>query len=140
MFCTFEKFFLFSFCSVQDDGSALGPNDLRNLSELLVGQVEFANVVILSKVDLGVDEAKLGEIEAFVKTLNPSAMVLRRGKDDVVDLKNLLFTKRFNFEDAARNPGWLKGLKNFFVLVFVFIASFQSCVVLRWFLKARSLV
>jgi len=80
---------------------------LRNLSDLLIGQVEFANVIIISKCDL-VPEKPVGEIEGFVRALNPNALVLRKSKGDKIDLKNLLFTKRFNFEVAAMNPGWMK--------------------------------
>ena len=93
---------------MQDDKSALDENDFRNLSDLVIGQVEFANVVIISKCDLLPDRTKLGEIESFVRVLNPNALVLRKGKDDKMDLKNLLFTKRFDFEVAAMNPGWMK--------------------------------
>lgn len=76
----------------------------------MIGQVEFANVIIISKIDLVKDSSLPDEIEAFVRTLNPNAMVLRKGKDDKIDLKNVLFTGRFNFEEAAKNPGWLAGL------------------------------
>ena len=116
--------------TVQDEKSALDENDLRTLSDLLVGQVEFANVILISKCDLVSDAATVGEIEAFVRALNPNALVLRKGKDDRIDLRNVLFTKRFNFEEAAMNPGWMKG-KLFFGGVIVGNAnqhfSFSRC-------------
>lgn len=101
--------YVYSEKTVQDEKSALDENDLRSLSDLLVGQVEFANVILISKCDLVSDATKISEIEAFVRALNPNALVLRKQKDDRIDLRHCLFTKKFNFEEAAMNPGWMKG-------------------------------
>lgn len=83
--------------------------DERTVADLLVEQVEFANVIVLNKLDL-VDEDEAGRLEGMIRHLNPGARILRatRGK---VDLREILGTGRFDFEEAARSPGWMRELR-----------------------------
>ncbi len=46
------------------------------LSQLLIDQIEFANVIVLNKTDL-VEEDKINQIEALIKKLNPDSIRLR---------------------------------------------------------------
>jgi G3E family GTPase len=84
---------------------ALGSDDERTISELLVDQVEFANVLVLNKCDLAGEE-RVRETEAVLRRLNPKAKILRsiRGQ---VDLNEILNTGLFDLAQAEENPEWL---------------------------------
>jgi len=94
---------------LRDRKLALGEDDQRTIADLLVEQVEFANVLVISKVDL-VNAADIDRLEAMLRHLNPEAQVVRadRGK---VPVGRILGTKLFAFEQAAQAPGWLKELR-----------------------------
>jgi G3E family GTPase len=83
--------------------------DNRTIVNLLTDQIEFANIIILNKTDL-VDRASLGLLEAAIKKLNPTAKIIQSefGK---VDLKNVLNTGLFDFEEAQNSAGWQKELE-----------------------------
>ncbi|MFC5694504.1 zinc metallochaperone GTPase ZigA [Pseudomonas sp. GCM10022186] len=95
--------------SLASRGQTLGEEDERAISELLIEQVEFADLLLISKVDL-ISRAERDELGAILRRLNPEAEILPMvmGK---VDLTRLLDTGRFDFERAARAPGWLKELR-----------------------------
>jgi G3E family GTPase len=67
--------FLADYCSrdeLRDRGVGLDENDARDLVQLLVDQVEFANVIILNKADL-VPEAELEGLLRSLHAINPEA-------------------------------------------------------------------
>ncbi|KQU07375.1 cobalamin biosynthesis protein CobW [Rhodococcus sp. Leaf7] len=78
--------------------------DERSISDLLVDQVEFADIVLLTKTDL-VSEALAGATEAAVRRLNPRAdvVVTTRG---AVDPARVLNTGLYDPEAALHAPGW----------------------------------
>ncbi|MCU0687259.1 MAG: zinc metallochaperone GTPase ZigA [Polyangiaceae bacterium] len=88
---------------------ALGDEDERSISDLLVEQVEFADVLVIAKPDL-VSPEEVERLEGILRHLNPEARIVHaeRGK---VPLDAVLGTGRFDFEKAARAPGWLKELR-----------------------------
>jgi G3E family GTPase len=86
-----------------------GEGDNRSIVELLMQQVEFANVIIINKIDM-VGAKELGEIEAIVRKLNPSAVVYKTNYSDV-PLRNVINTGLFDFAKAVDSPGWLKELR-----------------------------
>ncbi len=77
--------------------------------DLLVDQVEFADVLVLNKDDL-VEPAELERLEALLHKLNPEAQIVRAHFGQV-PLDTILNTGRFDFERAAQSPGWLKELR-----------------------------
>ncbi|WP_066902453.1 GTP-binding protein [Mycolicibacterium houstonense] len=81
-----------------------GPGDGRNVADLLVDQVEFADVILLNKTDL-VSAERLGAVEAVVRRLNPTAQLLHTAHG-VVDLGEVLDTGRFDPIAAEQAPGW----------------------------------
>jgi G3E family GTPase len=83
---------------------ATGDQDKRMIAELMLQQVEFADVLIINKVDL-VDNIELGEIQSLLNTLNPYARILisEQGR---IDPRLILNTCRFDFERAAQSRGW----------------------------------
>jgi len=87
---------------------ALGDEDERTIADLLVDQVEFANVLVINKADR-VTADELGRLEAILAHLNPDAerIVTERG---VVEPTRLLGTHRFDFAQAEAAPGWQKEL------------------------------
>lgn len=82
--------------------------DFRPIVNLLTDQVEFANVIILNKTDL-VSEADAGMLENVLRKLNPNARIVRStfGK---VDLKHILNTQLFDFEETSQSAGWIEEL------------------------------
>jgi G3E family GTPase len=85
------------------------PNDARTIVNLLTDQIEFADVIILNKTDL-LSPARLGELKAIIKKLNPDAKVLEStfGK---INPKEILNTKLFDFEKASASAGWIQELE-----------------------------
>ncbi len=95
--------------ALQDRGESLGEEDDRTLTDLLVDQVEFADVIVLNKVDLASSEQAL-EVEAIVKALNPGAKVLMTTHGRV-PLESVLDTGLFDYEKAATSAGWIRELQ-----------------------------
>ena len=83
--------------------------DDRCVVDLLVDQIEFADVIILNKTDL-VNREQLDLVTGIVKSLNPQAKLVNAqfGK---VPLTEMLNTNRFSMEQAQEAPGWLKELR-----------------------------
>jgi G3E family GTPase len=86
--------------TMKDRGLAASDRDVRSVVDVLVAQVELADVLVLNKADLS-DEASLSGLEAFVRKLNPRAKVVRATNGDapVASVKD---TGLFDF-DAARD-------------------------------------
>ena len=87
---------------------ALGDDDERTIPDLLIDQVEFANVIVINKADLLSDMA-LGELQALLHHLNPEAELIVATRS-VVSPSRILATGRFDFEQAEAAPGWQKEL------------------------------
>jgi len=85
-------------------GQADRRTDRRPLSDLLVGQVECANVILLNKCDL-VDEQTLGETETLLESLNPKAHIVRT-TEGAVDPGEILDTGRFDLETTSETAAW----------------------------------
>lgn len=82
--------------------------DERGISDLLVDQVEFADVLVLNKTDLVAPE-QLATTEGLLRKLNPSARLIRSTRG-VVDLAEVLDTGRYDPVTAATSPGWAEEL------------------------------
>ena len=95
--------------SLKEKGEHLGDEDERNVADLLVDQVEFADVILISKTDL-VDTATLERLRAILKTLNTSAEIIPI-QNGQIDLDQVLNTGLFDFEKAQQSPGWLKEMR-----------------------------
>ncbi|APX94710.1 4-hydroxytetrahydrobiopterin dehydratase [Halomonas sp. 1513] len=95
--------------SLAEAGESLGEEDERNVADLLVDQIEFCDVLLISKTDL-IDAAQLEELKAVLRSLNPQAELIpiRQGQ---VPLEQVLETGRFSFERAQQAPGWLKEMR-----------------------------
>ena len=95
---------------IRDRGESLGEEDDRTVADLLVDQVEFADVILLNKCDL-VSESELSKLKVLIHSLNPVAEILETTRSKI-DLHRILNTNRFDFESAQRSAGWIKELLN----------------------------
>ena len=57
-----------------DSGEHLGEDDERTVADLLIDQVEFCDVLVVSKTDL-VSKTELDALTAVLRQLNPSARI-----------------------------------------------------------------
>lgn len=84
--------------------------DDRTIVNLLTDQIEFANVIIINKIDL-VSEDQVKELRAIINKLNPDARIITASQSKV-EIKNVLNTGLFDYEKAEASAGWLKELEN----------------------------
>jgi G3E family GTPase len=94
-----------------DRGETAGDGDNRTLVDLLVEQIEFANVVILNKVSTATD-AQIDAARKIIVGLNPDAKLIEADFGKVA-LKSVLGTGLFNFAEAETHPLWFKELHGF---------------------------
>lgn len=95
--------------SLKESGESLGEDDERNVAVLLVDQIEFANVILISKIDL-ISSDEIVNLKAVLHSLNPDAEIVPIVMGQV-DLSKVLNTGLFDFEKAEQAPGWLKELR-----------------------------
>ena len=84
--------------------------DDRTIVNLLTDQVEFANVILLNKVDL-VKEAELRNLYDIIHKLNPNARIIPT-QNSQIPLHEVIDTGLFNFEEAEASAGWIRELEN----------------------------
>jgi G3E family GTPase len=94
--------------SLRDRGETAGEADDRLLVDLLTEQVEFADVVVVNKLDL-VDETQRGQLIGLLKTFNPHAEIIT-AQQGQVPLGKVLGTGRFDFTRASQAAGWAQAL------------------------------
>ncbi|WP_193065012.1 GTP-binding protein [Oceanobacillus oncorhynchi] len=93
---------------LMDRGMAVAEDDERGIVDLLVDQIEFANVIILNKTDQMMEE-EITSLKSLLYKLNPDAKFITAafGK---VDPLQVLQTGQFDFEEAKHGAGWIKEL------------------------------
>jgi len=94
---------------LQETEESLGEEDERSVADLLVDQIEFADVLLISKSDL-VEESDIARLKAILGSLNTEARIIpiSHGK---VGIEDVLNTGLFDFERAQQAPGWLKEMR-----------------------------
>ncbi|RWO03271.1 MAG: GTP-binding protein [Mesorhizobium sp.] len=96
---------------LRDRGETAGDGDDRALVDLLVEQIEFADIVVLNKVsDASANDLDLAR--KIVRSLNPDAALIEVDFAQV-SLDKVLNTGRFDFEKAEQHPLWFKELNGF---------------------------
>ena len=96
---------------LSDRGETMGEEDERTLVHLLTDQIEFADVVILNKVDdAGPD--KVDAARKIIRSLNADAEIIETNQSHV-EAEKLLDTGLFDFDQAHEHPMWAKELYGF---------------------------
>ena len=60
---------------LQEVGESLGEEDQRSVADLLVDQVEFADIILISKTDL-VNQKDIDKLKAVIRNLNTDARII----------------------------------------------------------------
>ena len=94
---------------LQEVGESLGEEDERSVADLLVDQVEFADIILISKTDL-VKKTDIDKLKVILKTLNTDATIIPISMGEI-DIDKILNTNLFDFERAQQAPGWLKEMR-----------------------------
>ena len=95
--------------ALKERGESLGEDDHRTVTDLLIDQIEFADVIIVNKLDLVTDEQAL-EVTGIIKALNPGAEVITSIRSQV-PLERVLDTGLFDYDKAESSAGWIKELQ-----------------------------
>jgi G3E family GTPase len=93
---------------LQDRQQAVGEEDGRTIVDLLTDQIEFANVILINKIDEVSDE-ELDDVRGIIKALNPKAQV-HETEQSVVPLKKIMGTGLYEISEAEQSEGWLDSL------------------------------
>ncbi|PRW34073.1 cobalamin synthesis P47K [Chlorella sorokiniana] len=95
--------------TLRDRGEAADEEDERGVAELLLDQIEFADIILLNKVDMvSADEQR--RLLGLLRALNPGADLIPTTHSNV-PLDRVINTGRFSFEQAQQNAGWLQSLQ-----------------------------
>ena len=95
---------------LKDKGEVAGEADERTLVDLLVEQIEFANVILLNKVDL-VSEKELKIIRAVIRGLNAKAKIIETNHSKVA-MNEVMNTNLYDLKEAQNHPLWVQELYN----------------------------
>ena len=83
--------------------------DDEDIENLLIQQIEFCNTIVLNKVD-DISEEELKKVKAVIRALQPKAKIIETNYAKV-DVKEIIDTNNFNFEEAASSAGWVQELE-----------------------------
>jgi len=96
---------------LRDHGETSDANDERTLVDLMVEQIEFANVIILNKISLNTPDAR--DIACkIIRSLNGEAEIIETDFGQV-ELDKILNTGLFDFDKVSQHPLWVKELYGF---------------------------
>ena len=96
---------------LKDRGETMGEEDERTLVHLLTDQMEFADVVVLNKVDDAGPE-RTDAARKIIRSLNADAKIIETNHSDVAS-DAILDTGLFDIEKAHEHPMWAKELYGF---------------------------
>ena len=96
---------------LKDRGEAVNEDDARSLVDLLVDQIEFADVIVLNKVDAATPD-QVDAARKIIRSLNPDADLIETTMSKV-PLDRVLNTGRFDYDKAQEHPLWFKELYGF---------------------------
>jgi G3E family GTPase len=96
---------------LRDRGETAGAGDERMMVDLLVEQIEFADVIVINKM-ADVTPEHLAKVRQIVRGLNADARIIETSQSRV-KLDDVLNTRLFNDERAQEHPLWHKELFGF---------------------------
>jgi G3E family GTPase len=94
-----------SWDALTDRRMGLDDEDERNIVDLLVDQIEFANVIVINKTDL-ISPYDLEQLNQIIGRLNSGAEILH-ATESRVPLLTILGTGRFQMTEVEGMPEWL---------------------------------
>ncbi|MDR0137912.1 GTP-binding protein [Metabacillus idriensis] len=94
--------------NLMDRKQGTDESDKREVIDLLIDQIEFADVLLLNKIDL-LEEEDVTELFGVLKKLNPDSKILKTAFSRI-PLSEIMDTNRFDFEKASQSAGWIKEL------------------------------
>ena len=97
---------------LKERGAAASDADERSFVSLLVDQMEFANVVVLNKIDVATKD-EIAAARSIIRSHNCKAQIIETTNAKVA-LREILDTRRFSFEAAHRHPAWFREVNNFY--------------------------
>lgn len=86
-------------------GAVVDEHDERAVVDLLVEQVEFADVIVLNKTDL-VTAREASELESTLRQLNAKANIVRSERG-AIPLSRVINTGLYDANDSAESAEWL---------------------------------
>jgi G3E family GTPase len=93
---------------VEERDPSAPAEDRRNIADLLVDQIEFADVILLNKIDLALP-GELAVVRDVVRALNPQARLIETSFSRV-EPSWILGTGSFDLEKSAGLPAWEREL------------------------------
>jgi len=97
---------LYAADALKSRGWQAGAQDERTVAQLFCDQLEFANVIIMNKMDL-MDEEGRQRLKAIIQRFNPTAELIE-ATNGVVEPRRILGTGLFDMKKAEQHPDWLK--------------------------------
>ena len=94
---------------LKDRGQEISEEDERTIADLFVDQVEFADVILINKIDL-VSDSEKRDLIGTIKALNSTAKIIETTHSNV-ELKDVLDTNLFDMEKAESSARWIQELK-----------------------------
>jgi G3E family GTPase len=95
----------FSEDGLKERSLEIDETDERGIAQLLTDQIEFANVIVISKCDMASEE-QIGEVQHLVHMMNPQARIIRSSQGDV-PIDDILNTNSFSETWAKENRNWM---------------------------------
>jgi len=84
-------------------------SDRSDLSELVINQIEFCNLILLNKVS-EISEEERKHIRAIIRAIQPKAKIIDCDYCDV-PFGEILDTELFDFEEVATSAAWIQGVE-----------------------------
>lgn len=90
--------------ALADADPSADADDQRTVADLLVDQVEFADLIVLTKADVA-GPAEVERVRGVVKAMNPRAEIVVATKGDI-DIATVLDERRYSVETARAYEGF----------------------------------
>ena len=81
-------------------------SDQSDLSQLVINQIEFCNLILLNKVSM-ISEDEREHIRAIIRAIQPKANIIDCDYCDV-PFAEILYTNLFDFEQVATSATWIQ--------------------------------
>ena len=94
---------------IQERKTRLQTHDQTSVVQLMIDQLEFANVILVNKSDM-VSADQLGKIHQMIRAINADAKMIDINYG-CVDLSEIMNTRSFDFDKAQEYPTWVQEIE-----------------------------